>query len=129
MAERHGLPLGAFDGDPTGTASSVKVTDTSDGMSFVHVASGTTDAQGIAAQAGLRLMGFSVTEDAATAAAAEVALRHGTLATDTELFGVTLVANESVREFFLLGGIDAPNGIFVDRVSGTTKLTLFYKID
>lgn len=106
----------------------VKVSDVGDGVLFAHIASGTVDAQGIAAQAGLRLMGFSVTEDAAAAAAAEIILRHGTAATDAELFGINLIANESKQMFFEAGGIATAGGIFVDRVAGQTKLTIYYKI-
>jgi hypothetical protein len=94
----------------------------------VAIASGTADVQGIAAQANLRLVGFSVTEDAGTAAAAEVILRHGTAATDPELFGITLTADQSTREYFGPNGIAVASGVFVDRVAGTTKLTLFYKV-
>ena len=92
------------------------------------VASGTVDVQGIAATANLRLVGFSMTEDAATAAAAELSLRHGTLVTDPEIFGITLAANESMRDWFSPDGIAVANGIFIDRVSGTTKMTLFTKV-
>jgi hypothetical protein len=91
------------------------------------VASGTADVQGVAASPNLRLVGWSVTEDAATAAAAQVRLTHGTATTDPELFDITLAADQSTREFFGPDGIAVPNGVFVDRVAGTTKLTLFTK--
>ena len=95
---------------------------------LTEVDSGTGDVQGIAAADNLRLVGYSITEDAGTPAAAELSLRHGTLATDPEIFGITLTADQSVREGLWKDGIGVPNGVFIDRVSGTTKLTLFSKI-
>ena len=92
------------------------------------IASGTGDVQGIAAADNLRLVGYSITEDAGTPAAAELSLRHGVLATDPELFGITLTADQSVREGLWKDGVGVPNGVFVDRISGTTKLPLFSKI-
>lgn len=92
------------------------------------IASGTADVQGLSARPGLILMGFSVTEDAATAAAAEVIIRHGTSTSGEELYGVTLSADQSTREWCAPNGIQAHNGIFIDRVSGTTKLTLFWAV-
>lgn len=96
--------------------------------SFTAIAATAADVQGLAAAANLRLMGFSITEAAAAAAAAEVSLRHGTLATDPEIVGVNLVADGSAREFFGPDGVAVPNGVFVDIVSGTAKLTLFWKV-
>lgn len=92
------------------------------------VASGTADAQGIAAAAGLRLIGFSVAETAATAADAELVLRHGTLATDPILCRITLSPDESARDWFGPDGIAVASGVFVDRVTGTSELTLFTKV-
>lgn len=95
---------------------------------FTAVAATAVDVQGLAATANLRLMGYSVTEAAATAAAAEVSLRHGTLATDPEITGINLAADGSVRHSFDGAGIATPNGVFVDMVAGTAKLTLFWKV-
>lgn len=97
------------------------------GSSLTAVAATAADVQGLAAAANLRLMGFSITEAAGTAAAAEVSLRHGTAATDPEIIGVNLAADGSVRDFFGPDGIAVPNGVFVDVVAGTAKLTLFWK--
>lgn len=98
------------------------------GSDLTAVAATAADVQGLAAVANLRLMGFSITEAAATAAAAEVSLRHGTAATDPEIIGVNLAADGSVRDFFGPDGIAVPNGVFVDMVAGTAKLTLFWKV-
>lgn len=91
----------------------------------VIVASGTGDAAAVAASTFLRLVGFSAAESAGTAAAAEVILRHGTADTDELLVApINLAANGFQAEMFG-AGIPAPNGIFVDRVSGTTTLVLY----
>lgn len=96
--------------------------------SFTAVAATAADVQGLAATAGLRLMGFSITEAAAAAAAAEVSLRHGTTATDPEIISVNLAADGSARDFFGPDGVAVPSGVFVDIVAGTAKLTLFWKV-
>ena len=92
----------------------------------VPIASGTGDLQAVAATAGLQLMGFSITEDAATAATARLRLHHGTANTDPELFDVTLAPGESAREF-ISEGIAVADGLYLDRVSGTTRLTLYVR--
>lgn len=97
------------------------------GASHQHVASGTADVQGLTAKVYRRLCGVSVTEDAGTAAAAEVILRHGTSTGGSELTGIVLAANETKVFWFSDEGVSVPSGVFVDRVAGTTKLTLFYR--
>lgn len=92
------------------------------------VTSGTGDVQVIAATPGLTLYGFSLTESAASAAAAEVSVRHGTAATDPELFGVTLGADQSTSDMWQKG-VSIPNGLFLDRITGTTKFTAFTRIE
>ncbi|HYE85973.1 MAG TPA: hypothetical protein VEA16_06440 [Vicinamibacterales bacterium] len=89
------------------------------------IASGTGDAQAITAVAGTILLGFSITENAGTPAAARVRLHLGTDNTGTELFDVTLAASESVREWFGASGPDISTGLYMDRVSGTTRLTIY----
>lgn len=87
------------------------------------VTSGSGDTQGVAAATGLRLVGFSITEDAG--AVARLRLRNGTSTAGTELFDVQLAAGESAREWFGTTGPKCASGLFVDRVSGTTRLTLY----
>ena len=91
------------------------------------IASGTGDLQGKAAEADLELVGFSMVENAATPASARVRLHKGTANTDPVLFDVTLAPGESVREYFSFG-IKAAEGIYIDRVSGTTQITLFSRV-
>ena len=96
-----------------------------DGSTAYPLESGTTGVQGITAFATLRLVGFSITENAATAGDARLVLHHGTANTDPELFDVTLAPGESVREWFDLGGIAVPDGVYVNRTDGTTKVILY----
>jgi hypothetical protein len=88
----------------------------------IEVAAGTADAQ--ATTSAVSIVGVSVREAAATAAAAALVLRNGTAATDPARVFVELAANES--KTFELPGVDFPDGVFVDRESGTTELVLYY---
>lgn len=94
----------------------------------VVVASGTGDVQAVAATGnGITpplFVGFSITEDAGSPAAARVRLHHGTSAAGPELFDIELAGDQSTREWFPYG-IEVQNGLFVDRVSGTCRLTLY----
>jgi hypothetical protein len=88
------------------------------------VASGTADAQVVAATTSLRLVGFSAKENAGSPANAEFILRHGTSTAGTPLAFVKLGPNESVRDWFGPGGKIASSGVFLDRVSGTTEVVV-----
>lgn len=91
-----------------------------------NVDSGTGDVQGVAANSYLALIGFTVAETAGTAAAAEVILRHGTTASAPILVGpINLAADGFNSYWFGEYGIYCPNGIFVDRVAGTTTLQIY----
>lgn len=90
------------------------------------LAAGTADAAAVAATPNLRLIGFSAVETAG--AAASFSIQEGTSTDLTkELMGVTLTANESTREF-PPDGIPCPGGIWVDRITGTTRITIYYRI-
>ena len=89
------------------------------------VATGTGDVQGVAATAGLRLMGYAVRESAGAPAVAALNLRHGDDATDPLLIPIELAANGSDNQWFGPAGVHCPSGIFVDRVAGETELTIF----
>ena len=92
------------------------------------ITSGTGDTAVVAATAGLRLMGFACQEDAGTPAAASFYLRHGDDATDPILIPVKLAASESRADWFGPDGIAAASGIYLDRVTGTTQVTVFTKV-
>lgn len=85
----------------------------------------TTDIQGFGAATGRRLGGFAVRESAATAAPATVILRHGTADTDTMLVPIELAAGESAREWYGPGGIEVPNGVFIEVAAGEVDVVLF----
>ncbi len=88
------------------------------------VASGTADAQAVAAATALRLMGYSVRESAGTPAVAALNLRHGTLDSDPLVELIELAADESYGMWFGPNGIDVPNGVFVERVTGETEIVI-----
>lgn len=92
------------------------------------VASGTGDTAIVAATASLRLIGFACKEDAGSPAAAEFILRHGDDAADPILIPVKLAAGESRADWFGPDGIACASGIFLDRVTGTTQVTIFTKV-
>jgi len=93
------------------------------------VASGTADVQAIAAfPGGQWMMGFSVTEDAIVPALSRVRLHHGTSSAGPELFDVHLLASGSAREWFGQYGPDVRSGVFIDRVLGTTRLTVYTRL-
>jgi hypothetical protein len=89
------------------------------------VDSGTTDVQGVAAATGLRLTGFSVGETAG--ATAVVTLRNGDANGDPAVAHISLAANGAQIVIFPDGGIPCPDGVWVDRESGTTELVLYTK--
>lgn len=83
----------------------------------------------VAGVAGLRLVGFAVSESAGTPAAANFVLVHGaTAGGGTELVHVKLAANESKTGWFGPDGIACPNGISIDQVTGTSDIIIFYKV-
>ena len=98
------------------------------GATSTEVASGTTNVQGVAAAAGLRLLGIAVREDAGVPLVATVLLHHGTTTSDPVLLPCELLANESIVRWFGPDGVNVPNGVFVNRASGTTHLVVFTKV-
>lgn len=88
-------------------------------------ASGSSGEAIVAANDFLVLAGFSVSETDGSAAAAEVAIRHGSASGAYLIPPMNLDANGF--GFFWMGskGISAPNGIYVDKISGTTTVTVY----
>lgn len=97
-------------------------------VSAVTYGTGTANAVPVApADAPGRLIGYSVREAAATPAAAVVRFRSGTTVAGTPLgAGVSLAPGESVREWFGPAGINVPTAVFLERVSGTTEVTVYW---
>lgn len=83
----------------------------------------------VAAATGLRLMGYSVRESAASAAVAAVSIKHGTTgAGGTYIARINLAADESERMWFGPDGIDvAASGISIDWEAGTVDVDLWHK--
>jgi hypothetical protein len=76
---------------------------------------------------GRRLMGFSAQESAATAAAASFVLRDGTDSTGAAVAFVQLGADQSINgDFGGIGGIEITTGLFIDRVAGSTEVTVYF---
>lgn len=82
----------------------------------------------VAANPRLRFCGFAVRENAGTAAAAEFVIKKGaTVAGGTILYPVTLAADGSDAHI-IEAGIECPDGISIDHVSGSVDLVLFTRI-
>ncbi len=99
-----------------------------DSFTTTPIAAGTAGTQGVTAAANQRLLGFEIRESAGSPAVAEVNLRHGTTNTDTVVAPIVLVASGTTQMWMGPDGVPVPNGVYVDRVSGNTKLTLFTQI-
>lgn len=83
----------------------------------------------VAAQAGLRLMGFAARESAAVAAVATIVIVHGaTVAGGSSVVPIELAANASASAWFGPDGIDCASGLSIDVVAGTADVNLFYKV-
>lgn len=77
----------------------------------------------VAAAAGLRLMGYYAT----SSGGAVLAIVHGaTVGAGDSVIPVNIAANGNPSAWFP-EGIPMPNGISLDRVSGTFDCTLFYR--
>jgi len=95
----------------------------------VVLASGTGNAAAVIPTAGLRLLGFSITESAGSPAAAKISIQEGAGADiTTEIVGVNFAASESVREWYGEHGIPCPGGIYLNRISGSTRAVIYYRV-
>jgi hypothetical protein len=86
---------------------------------------GTDDEAITGAAAGLRLMGFSAEETAA--GTATVILHNGTGTGDAVTYTFSLAAGESRGEWFGPDGIASAAGIYLERVTGTTRVVVHHK--
>jgi hypothetical protein len=83
----------------------------------------------VAAAAGLRLYGYSVMEDAATPASASLRIMHGaTVGGGTQVEVISLTAGESTADYWGPEGVAVPNGVSIDWVSGSFKMSLKTKV-
>lgn len=96
-----------------------------DGLTITAIAAGTGDEAGLAATPNLRLMGYSMKETAG--AVATLILRHGGTGGVDTIFA-NFAAAGSTTQWFGPQGIPMPSGIWIERLTGTTAVTLFTKI-
>lgn len=75
----------------------------------------------------IRLMGWALKESTGAAAAA-FELYDGNDATGQSLAPVTLVANESIRDWFGAAGVLCERGVFLNVTAGSVRGTLFVKL-
>lgn len=122
---------GKFSGnvkDVAATAEGALLVETSKPIVTVDITTGTAAVQGLAANAGQKFFGYFIEETASSPAAAKVVIRQGTSGAGIPLVIITLSGDGF--EFKMLSdfrGIDASAGIYVDRISGETRLTLLYQ--
>jgi hypothetical protein len=125
----HGLPVAVLGAVTANTGLDDDFLKLTTPIAAVSYGTGTGNQAPVApADATGRLMGYAVRETTGTAGAtALVRFRSGTTAAGTPLgAGVSLVANESVREWFAPNGITVPTAVFLERVSGTTEVTVYW---
>jgi hypothetical protein len=67
------------------------------------------------------LMGFSIKEDAGTGGVATARLRDGTTASGPVVVELELSPDQSATMWFGDSGIRINDGIFLDRIAGTTS--------
>lgn len=94
-------------------------------ITATETTTGNTNVQAVAAVTGLRLMGYSVRESSGTPAVATLNIRHGTANTHTVLCPISLVASTTNGQWFGPQGIPAASGLYLERVSGNSTVTLF----
>lgn len=83
----------------------------------------------VAAQSGLRLMGYAIRESAGTPAVAAVDIMHGaTGAGGTLVVPIELAANASGAVWFGPDGISVEGGVSIRRVAGTVDIVVFTKV-
>jgi hypothetical protein len=91
---------------------------------FTNKAAATADEAGVAANANLRLMGYTIRESAA--GTATVDMSHGAAA-GTIIFSENLAASTSVFRWFGPAGIPVPLGVWIERLTGNTAVTIITK--
>ncbi len=92
----------------------------------VAIAAGTTDVAVVGARIDLRLRGYTISETAGSAAAAEAIIRHGASNSDPQLITpINLDANGYGMFWFGIDGISCPNGIWFERVTGNSSLVVY----
>lgn len=94
-----------------------------------EVSSGTGDVAAVAAATGLVLMAISVRESAGSPAAASLQIHHGDDATGEVVDVIALAASGHVFHSFGPNGISCPDGVFVNRLAGSSHVVLYTVAD
>lgn len=90
---------------------------------YTTIAAGTGDEAGIAAATNLRLMGYSIKETAG--AVATLLLRHGATVSGDVIANENFAAAGSETRWFGPQGLPVDSGVFIERLTGTTAVTLW----
>ncbi len=85
-----------------------------------------TDWQAVAAETGLTFKGYSIRESDGAAATARIF--DGTDNTGRLIAVIELATNASDHEFYGEAGVEAPEGIFVERLAGTYDISVLYQV-
>lgn len=89
-------------------------------------AAATSDEAGVAAAHGLRLMGYSIAERAASAATVDIT--HGAAAGTVIAYENIAASSSTGLRWFGPQGIPVPNGVWIERVSGNTAVSIITMI-
>jgi len=93
----------------------------------VQLAAGTTSAAAVVPTPLLRLIGISVVET--VGGAAVVSIQEGaTTDTTKEVCALSLAANQAQTLWLSESGVLCEGGIWVNRISGTTRVTVHYRV-
>ncbi|MCK9623030.1 MAG: hypothetical protein M0R47_21145 [Methylobacter sp.] len=83
----------------------------------------------VTANAGLRLVGYSAKESAATPALSTLRIINGaTGATNSPVVNIDLALSTSETVWFGDGGVACPAGLSIDWLTGQADVVLFYKV-
>ena len=98
-------------------------------VTITAVSTGNTGTAAVSATANMRILGYCVRESSGTPALANLTIRHGATNSDTVLAPITLLASTSLVAWFGPQGIPVPSGIYVDRTTGNSTVSLYTAID
>lgn len=96
-------------------------------FTYTTIAAASGDEAGVAAGAGLRLMGVSVRETAAGVATLNI--EHGTANSSPIMDAINLAAAGSITHWFGPQGLPCSGGIWIERLTGTTQVNLITSRD
>jgi len=91
-------------------------------ITYTTISTGTGDEAGMAATQRLRLLGVFVRETAA--AVATLNIEHGTANSSPIMVPFNLAASATSSHWFGFPGLPCPDGIWIERLTGTTQVVL-----